>query len=197
MPQSDMKIFAESINKEAERQKKRIETETEKYVEQELAKAKKDANAKALAFIGKETGKILAASGLDITKKNVEANNMLFMRRKQILDEVNTSVKEKIAVFTSSEVYGDFLVKSAAAISENLDESKIAFFLRPDDMKFAALLKDKYPDCTVEADGEIILGGLKAKDGSGRILLNDTLDMRFEEQKKKFRRTTELIINKS
>ncbi len=197
MPQSDMKIFAESINKEAERQKKRIEAETEKYVEQELDKAKKAANAKALAFIGRETSKILAESGLDITKKNVEANNMLFMRRREILDGVYASVEEKIAAFTSSEAYSDFLVKSAAATAENLDESTIVFFLKPDDMKYAALLKDKHPNCTVEADSEIVLGGLKAKDGSGRISLNDTLDIRFEEQKKKFRQTSGLIINKS
>ena len=197
MPQSDMKIFAESINKEAERQKKRIENETEKYVEQELAKARTEANAKALAYIGKETGKILAASGLDITKKNVEANNMLFMRRREILDGIYASVKEKINAFTSGKTYGDFLLKSAAEAEKSLDAATTVFFLRPCDIKYADLLKAEHPDCTVLVDSTITLGGLKATDGSGRILLNDTLDIRLDEQKEKFRQTTGLIINKA
>ncbi len=195
MPENNISNFANSINREAERQKRRIEAETKRYIEGELAKAYDDARRKSHEYIGRETSKIMKASGLEISQKNIDANDMLYKRRQEICDKVFGGVLEKLGAFTSSEKYAEFLKKSAEELLKHLNGSAV-FYVRPEDEIYAPLLKQVCSGCTIEIDGTINLGGLKAKEVNGKVIYNDTLDLRFEEEKESFRRYSGLSINK-
>lgn len=196
MQQNDMLSFADSIKSEAERQKKKIMAETRRNIDAQLKKAEADIKRKNLEYIGRETGKLLIDSGYRISQKNIEAGNMLYKRRAEILEAVYSDVTEKLAEFTESKDYPEFLKHSAAECAKKLDEKSITFFVRPKDEKFSECLKEVCPSARVETDDKIRFGGLTATDGSGKIMLDDTLDSRFEEQKVKFRGYSGLEIEK-
>lgn len=196
MQQNDMLSFADSIKNEAERQKKKIMAETRRSVEAQLKKAETDIKRKNLEYIGRETAKLLTESGYRISQKNIEAGNMLYTRRAEILDGVYSDVTEKLAEFAASEDYPEFLKKSAARCAELLNNDNIEFFVRPADEKFADCLKGICPSAEIFTDETIVFGGLKATDGAKRIMLDDTIDARFEEEKIKFRTYSGLAIEK-
>ncbi len=195
MQQNDMLSFADSIKNEAERQKKKIMAETRRSVEAQLKKAETDIKRKNLEYIGRETTKLLTESGYRISQKNIEAGNMLYTRRAEILDSVYSDVTENLAKFVGSKGYPEFLKKSAVRCAEMLS-GDILFFVRPADEKFAECLKEICPFAEIFVDETIILGGLKATDGTKKIMLDDTIDARFEEEKIKFRTYSGLAIEK-
>lgn len=67
-------------------------------------------------------------------------------------------------------------------------QADAVLLVRPADMSLEAQLREAFGrPCTVRADESITLGGLRLRSDAARLTVDDTLEMRLEQQKPQFR----------
>ena len=68
-------------------------------------------------------------------------------------------------------------------------------YVKENDMKLAELISNAFNnDCTVLADNDIAIGGLKAQNADGTLIADDTLDTRLSQQYEWFLSSCNLSI---
>lgn len=169
--------FVSAINAEAEEQRAAIEQETQRFVEREMQQAQTDALNESYQMIQHAVANIRADAGSRISAGKSARKRDLLMRREQIIEEVLAAVREKLADFTASPAYADFL-KASVEQSSALFDGAYNIHIRPADMHYSSLIAPQ--GCTVIADEQIRIGGLKFSDLNGFKTADDTLDTRLQ-----------------
>lgn len=186
-----MAQFVNEINEEADARCERIKKGTDKFIDYELSRVRKAAkvNAKAIAKI--EVSKLSEQSNFDSSKARNELVSQIFSKRDEIANRVFDKVKKELEAFTQSEEYSAFLVSSAENIVAALGEETV-ILIRKEDEKYIPLLS---PLCKeVATDVSIITGGCKGVNEARSMRADDTLDARFEQEKKEFYSASGLCV---
>lgn len=183
--------FVSTITAEADARCERIKKGTDIYIEYELKRVRKSAKANAKAVAKLEVSKLSEQSNTDSYKSRNEMMTQIVSKRDEIANRVFEDVKKGLLRFAQSDGYQSFLEKSAGNIVAAIGEETI-LFLRPSDKEYAQLLE---PFCKgVEFDDTIVFGGCKGVNSEKSLRADDTLDSRFEQQKKEFYATSGLSI---
>lgn len=174
--------FSESVNSEVEEHISKILGEANELSGKKLEKAEDDALLDAYNKIQKSVrdteAKYRRMYALEEQKFRMDA----LRHREELSNRIFSDIEKKLAEFTSSEKYGEYLFTIAG--EENLSGSgEIA--VSPRDKAFGEKLGEKY-GCEVKLDDSIELGGLMIIDKEQGMIIDKTFDSALEEQKKAF-----------
>lgn len=185
--ENNAEAFADAIRKMAKEKCKEINEETEFIKKQRTEAFEKDAQARCKSNIKFETARIRSEKNKSVSFAKEEAKKELSALRQELTEKVFLSATEQIKNFTDSDKYLEYLVKSVEEIYKDASENTV-YYLSEKDFKHTDEIKKalKNDNVTFEKSQEIVLGGVKAHDKDSGCLYDNSLDVKFEEQKEWF-----------
>ncbi len=186
--------FLRAINKYAKEQSEAIRLEAEEFRKQEIEKATKEGLNDAHALILKEISSRKAVIISDIAKREQESRKKLFIKRNEIVESVFADAKEKLASFTSSGAYAEYIKNSAKKIAEVFENKACVVYVRESDLDKVELIKEIIKNCEIETDKKILLGGIKGYCKELSVLCDDTLDTKLDDQRARFAESSGLKV---
>ena len=175
--------FLKAIEKYAEEQRSKMQSEAEDFKNRELNIAEEEGLKEAYTMIQKKMADINNRISSDRSKQEAESRRNIFIRRKEIEDEVFEKAKQRLIEFTATEKYISLLETSAKNIAEVLGADDITVYLKKDDMKHKdRIIKALGKNCEFAVSDEIKIGGITGLSRSRGLIADETLDTRLEEQ---------------
>ena len=101
--------FTDAVMKNAVRESDELRKQLEETRTQALERVRDEAKEAARAYYDKEAARIRAEAGREISKHLMESKREIYLRRKEIGQEVFDKVRERIAQYTASPEYPEHL----------------------------------------------------------------------------------------
>lgn len=175
--------FLQAINKYAEEQRKQIQNEAEEFKKQEIAKAEDEILNDAYNLIQKEMADMRNSIASEISKKEMESRRKLFQKRQDITDEIFTKAKNKLIEFTKTDKYKELLIKYTKEMAKVLNKDDTILYVKEEDICFSDDIKKAFSNkCSVQASGNIVIGGIYGCNTQMGIVVDQTLDSKLDEQ---------------
>ncbi len=156
-----------------------------------VQKATRESDEKLRVLLAAKSGDIVAAYRTEkhaalrrrVAGAHQENRKKLLIYRKQLVNGLFAEATEELELFTETPAYADFLIKS---LQKHLDKAQgvCSVLVRKTDLVYTEKLKNILPDCEINIDPTIQLGGLKL--AIGRVLYDETLDDALLAQRAKF-----------
>ena len=140
MPEQTEKLlhFTEEVLRNATQQSEQMKHELDEARAAALAEAKIEAKDAARVYYDREAARIRAESGQEVSRHLMESKRQIYLRRKEITQEVFQKVCERIAAFTASPDYYQHMEQMLRCAMEQLPGAKsVVVQLRAEDMAFA------------------------------------------------------------
>lgn len=185
MPEQTEKLlhFTEEVVRNAAQQSEQMKKELDEARAAALAEAKIEAKDAARAYYDKEAARIRAESGREVSRHLMESKRQIYLRRKEITQEVFQKVCERIASFTASEKYYAHVEEMLRRAMELLPGAKtVTVQLRAEDMSFGPQLAAALAPVQVECQkGSFSLGGFIVHSSQLGLRVDCSFDNRLEE----------------
>ena len=118
--------------------------------------------------------------------KETAVKRELFEKRNKMVESVFEEAAEKLTEFSKSKKYEAYINNSAKTISEYLGGKKAVVYIAEKDRKFVNQLNKYFKDCEIKFDDSIKLGGISCYCEELSVIADETLDSKFENQKRVF-----------
>ncbi len=175
--------FLKAIEKYAEEQRSKMQSEAEDFKSRELNMAEEEGLKEAYVMIQKKMADINNRISAERSKAESASKKRIFLRRREIEEEVFLKAEKKLVEFTKTAPYLDLLLKSAAAISKVLRHDDVVIYVRQADLKYQKQIIQSFGrKCEIAASDEIRIGGMTGLSRSMGLIADETLDTRLEEQ---------------
>lgn len=187
--------YVDAITAEAQQAKADAEQKIADYKAQRISDFKRNAKNESKAEIARQTAVIHEDIGRDFSDKEIALRQQIFIKREEIKNEVFALAEEKLAEFTKTPEYKDFLINSVNEIKQNLagTDKVITVYIRECDLTYKSDIEQAFSfPCDFQTDGTIKIGGIRAK--FSKIILDDTLDSRLFAQTDWFEENSGLDI---
>lgn len=187
--------FLKAIEKYAEAQRNKIQSEVDDFREKELNKAEEEGLREAYVLIQKKMSDINLEISSELSKAESASRKKIFVLRKELADKVFEDARKKLMEFTSSPKYISMLEKSAREISQYLQADDIILMLNPRDIRLKdAIITAFGKKCQILESDEIEIGGIMGISRKLGLLADETLDTKLEEQHEWFYENSGLSI---
>ena len=181
------KAFTDAIRRIASEQCRQTDAQTKLLRSQGLADMKKEIRHQYDVYIERELSKIRNDVNRQSARCSEQSKRELSELRSQMSAKVFENVRGRIDEFIKTPEYTQLLLGSIKNIEAQAGTDSLEFRLCPRDMSLKEELEKALGwEITVCADEDIKVGGVRAYCESTDTLLDDTLDMRLEAQKKWF-----------
>ena len=176
--------FLKAIEKYAEEQRTKIESEAADFKEKELNKAEEEGLREAYVLIQKEMTDVKTQIAAELSRAENASRKKIFIRRKEIEDEVFELAKEKLLAYAKTDKYVKSVEESAAKIAGKLTADDVVIRISEKDLK----LKDQIirafgsRKCEIQVSEDILIGGITGQSRELGLLIDETLDTKLEEQ---------------
>ena len=176
--------FLKAIEKYAEEQRTKIESEAADFKEKELNKAEEEGLREAYVLIQKEMTDVKTQIAAELSRAENASRKKIFIRRKEIEDEVFELAKEKLLAYAKTDKYVKSVEESAAKIAGKLTADDVVIRISEKDLK----LKDQIirafgsRKCEIQVSEDIVIGGITGQSRELGLLIDETLDTKLEEQ---------------
>lgn len=185
-------LIVGSIEKQAARECERLKQSAESLYAEKVAALEAEIKNKYENQVSYELEKQRIDANKTATVLEADHKAALSALRRKVTDEVFAAAADGIQKFAASEDYASFLAQSAAS-AKNLYKGNAVIYLRAcDEIYNQALEKAFDRPVSFETDDSIVLGGIKVCFTDAAVMADDTLDARFEAQKKAFIRNSGL-----
>lgn len=187
--------FLKAIEKYAEEQRTKIQSEAEDFKEKELNKAEEEGLREAYVLIQKKMSDINTQIARELSKAESASRKEIFIKRQEISEKVFEKAKQKLLDYTKTAKYSDMLQKSTKEISSRLNADDVFLLVKEDDMKFEKELKAAFGrNCEVKSSNEIVIGGVMGISHKMGLLADETLDTKLSEQHEWFYENSGLCV---
>lgn len=187
--------FLKAIEKYAEEQRTKIQSEAEDFKEKELNKAEEEGLREAYVLIQKKMSDINTQIARELSKAESASRKEIFIKRQEISEKVFEKAKQKLLDYTKTAKYSDMLQKSTKEISSRLNADDVVLLVKEDDMKFEKELKAAFGrNCEVKSSNEIEIGGVMGMSHKMGLLADETLDTKLSEQHEWFYENSGLCV---
>lgn len=179
--------FLTAIQTLAAAECRQIDDETAALREQRLQTLKSESRKHYKSYMEDEIARINADFNREISALEEQSKKQLTQQRSEIFESVFREVQARVQQFTETDDYRVLLMSSAKAIAEVLGGDRVRLYVRAADKAIAEALCAVFaetPEIVIAED--IRLGGIRAEGIESKQLVDDTLDMRLEEQKQRF-----------
>lgn len=175
--------FAAAINADADECRKKIEAELQSAAASVLEKSRAEQEAHAKREIKLEASRLKDASNRRLSEKAAEKRAVLTEKRAKITREVFEKANKKLAAFTKTPEYDEFLEKSLKSFAEIFESGNLTVYVKEEDLNKQLLIESILgAECAVRSDSSIKTGGFKAENEEKTLLVDDTLDSRLSSQ---------------
>ena len=190
-----LKAILQNIQQTADRQEQALMEDARTRRQEALDRARAKAQEETDQLVQARLAEIQEESGRQISAADNEARADLFRRREAIRQEVFAKARERIAAFTQTPAYEDFLVASAQRIHQTMQGRCAVLHMREQDRAHAAAVSARLGrSITLHIDDSIQLGGITVTSPDGALMVDDTLDSRLQAQEQWFRESSGLVI---
>ncbi len=175
--------FLKAIEKYAEKQRNQIESEAEDFKKRELSKAEDEGLKEAYTLIQRKMAGINNQIASDLSKAEGESRKKIFIRRKEIFEEVFEKAKNKLIDFTKTDKYLSSLEKSTRLIAEKLNADDVIILVSKNDLQYQDKIAKAFGrNCEIKESDNISVGGIMGISHKLGLLIDETLDTGLEEQ---------------
>lgn len=178
--------FLKAIEKYAEEQKNAMKAETEAFREEQLRHANEEGTQAAYAFIQKEKAEIKASLAKENSLKETAMKRELFEKRSKMVTNIFKEAEKKLREFTKTKKYETYMNNSAKSVADYVADRPVTVYYCANDEKLLPMIKKYFANAEFAADPSIKIGGLKGFCEELSIIADETLDSKFEAQKKEF-----------
>ena len=190
--------FLKAIEKYAEEQRGKLQSEVEAFREREMNAAEEEGLREAYTMIQKTMADINSRIARETSKADAASKKNIFLKRQQIEEEVFARAKEKLLAFCETEKYDALMKRSAVNISHVLKADDVVLYVRQDDMKYKAKLKLYFGvNCEIQPTDEIEIGGMIGVSRSMGLIADETLDAKLLQQREWFYENSGLTVTES
>ena len=175
--------FTDAVMKNAVRESDELRKQLEETRTQALERARDAAKVAARAYYDKEAARIRAEAGREISKHLMESKREIYLRRKEIGQEVFDKVRERIAQYTASPEYPEHLKELLlSALKQLPGATRVSLRLRQEDLPLGPELAKAAAPVEVEyEEGSFSLGGLAIRCPELGLRVDCSFDNRLEE----------------
>ena len=128
-----------------------------------------------------------AAIRLDTTKTistaQAAARQAVFKKREEVAGLVFLEVKARFAQYTKTAEYKENVMAELAELAGEYDHAHSTVYIREADKNFADEIENVLAGCKLVLDPAIRCGGWKLENSGAKILIDEALETRLEEQK--------------
>ena len=178
--------FLEAIERYAEEQKQAMHAEVEAFREEQLRNANEEGKAAALVYIQKEKAEYKASLAKENSLKETAVKRELFEKRNKMVQTVFDEAAQKLESFSNSKKYDMYIINSAKSIGELVGQKKAVVYIAAKDKRYIPQIEKYISNCEIKTDDTIKLGGIRCYCEEMSIIADETLDSKFEVQKRKF-----------
>lgn len=197
MTSSEEKLskFSTAINHYAQEQREKIEQEISEFKQNQLEEAERQVLHEAYQLIQGEMTAMRDGIVRDIAHREMNARKELLEKRKNIENDVFAKAKERLLDYSKSAQYPSLLQKYATGLSELFPETGTVLCVKKEDLQYEDLLRQAFKkECTVQADQDILIGGVRAYHAERGIMADETLDTMLESQQEWFEETSRMSV---
>ena len=185
MPEQTEKLlhFTEEVLRNATQQSEQMKQELDEARAAALAEAKIEAKDAARAYYDREAARIRAESGREVSRHLMDSKRKIYLRRKEITQEVFQKVSERIATFTATPDYYEHMEQMLRTAMKQLPgATSVVVQLRSEDMPIAPKLAAALAPVQVECqEGTFSLGGFIVHSSQLGLRVDCSFDNRLEE----------------
>lgn len=192
-----MQMIGAAVVLQAEQERRRIIDEANGIREREIAAYKDQVIEKMFDEIQQRTRTVRQNAIREKAQAETGAHRELLTRREALSDMVFEAVRERLRSYSASEAYRQALLDQIAAVRGRFDHTDSTVQLREGDRDLAGRIESLLPGCRVEFVRDIRLGGFRLRNRKAGILLDETLDLKLEEQRPWFLRNCGLAVQGS
>ncbi len=184
MPKNKTDNFLKAIKKYASAQKKAMKGETKQLKSERLRQAEKKAKQDSERMKREKLAKMRSRQTAMIAAQTQKAQKELFLTRTAMTDEVFGLASEKLLAYAQTPAYAQKLHDSALAIAKLFGDNDCVLYLNERDINAAGELQALFSGkAEVQADKTIQIGGVRGYCPAMRIIADETLDSKLEEQR--------------
>ena len=175
--------FTDAVMKNAVRESDELRKQLEETRTQALERVRDEAKEAARAYYDKEAARIRAEAGREISKHLMESKREIYLRRKEIGQEVFDKVRERIAQYTASPEYPEHLKELLlSALKQLPGATRVSLRLRQEELPLGPELAKAAAPVKVEyEEGSFSLGGLAIRCPELGLRVDCSFDNRLEE----------------
>lgn len=175
--------FTEIVLSEAARESNALRRQVYESRTAALEVAHTEAREASRAYYDKEAGRIRTEAGREVSRHLMDVKRQVYLRRKEIGEEVFAKVRQRISAFTASAEYPVYLEKLLRSAMEQLPGAdSVSLLLRAEDLSCGAALSAAIAPVKVEcAQGSFALGGLVIRCPELGLRMDCSFDARLEE----------------
>lgn len=184
--------FFRAIRRDASRRRKEITQQIDAYIAAETEKAEAEAQRTADDRVKYESDRIQAQTNSRLAKATTETSAHLAACRNEITRQVFDQAKAKLLAYIQTPDYLTWLSQSFDSMASMLGAGMTVYVCPRDLPALKKLQAEKGVDCQLQADENIVIGGLRAENNAKTA--DDTLDGRLADQEDWFFQNAGLSI---
>lgn len=193
--QDKLSAFARAVDEEAEHKIEQLEKEADEYRAAQLKQAKEEEYNRMFGYMQEQVQMIKSKHKQSVTKYELDQKRGLVQFRNQLTDRVFDEVRERLAAFSQTEAYAEYLVSQISAAVTQFPYKPVCVLVKEEDLRFSETLQRILPgQVTVEADPENRLGGFILLSREHGVMADETFAEVLKAQKEKFYSTCGLTI---
>jgi V/A-type H+-transporting ATPase subunit E len=198
MSQPEMKLtkFTSAVLKDAEEQRSQILSEIDEYRKVQIEKAEEEILNDAYVMIQNEIALIKNKNGRQISLSELESRRKLLKLRDEISRGVFEDAEKSLHDFTATPKYVDFICDIIKKCAETFPAGKSVIQVRKEDLQYKDKIISAFgrADTVCEVNVNINIGGVIIYNHDKGIIVDETLDLKLENQKDWFATTSGLTI---
>lgn len=175
--------FTDAVTRGAARQRDALRAQMAETRAKTLEQVREEAQEAARSHYDREAARIRAEAGREVSQHLMEGKRKIYLRRKQIGQEVFDQVRARIAQYTASPEYPKHLEELLAAAMRQLPGAKrVSLRLRREDLPLLERLAQSIAPVEVDCqEGSFSLGGLALRCPELGLRVDCSFDNRLEE----------------
>lgn len=187
--------FREVVFAEVDLQTAQLKAEVEELKKQEIELATDNELSKKFNYIQKKASEIRQRYMHDVAKFSLDSKRRILEKRNEMVDEVFSSVKERLVSFTDSNEYETYLSNKLTEFNKAHSLTGKILYVSRKDFELASKIKENLKfDCEVSKSASISIGGFAVKSEKDSTYFDETLDQKLDEQKTYFIENSGLAI---
>jgi vacuolar-type H+-ATPase subunit E/Vma4 len=190
-----IRYFHDEIERVSSRKIAALQKEISSKKQEELAKLSLEVKHQVDLSLGVELKDMKDKYRQDINDLLSKNAHILYVRRKEISEDIFNEIHKKLLLFVKSKKYEDFIETKLKTIESQMTSQNLSFYIRPNDEvcnKMILTFFDK--SINIVKDDKIKIGGFRVVSSKLMLEIDETLDTKLENNKTWFYTNSKLFI---
>ena len=194
-PENKLDKFSSAVLKDAQEQREKILQEIEEYRKSQMEKAEEEILHEAYIMIQNEIASIKNQESRKISLAELEGRRKLLKQREEITAKVFGETAGRLLAFTRSPEYAPYMVRHVKACAVQLPAGRVVIRVKKDDLALSdSLIGACGREASVEAAGDIEIGGFIMINEEVGLVVDETIDLKLKSQKDWFAAASGLTL---